>query len=67
MDIPCRRRQNNPILTGESESARRPWSEGFAIRLAVGDVPPSLQHFLRTLDLGLLEPEPVSKVSLRTD
>jgi type VI secretion system protein VasG len=56
MDILCRRRQNNPILTGEPGVGKTAIAEGFALRIATGDVPPSLKGVsLRTLDLGLLQ------------
>ena len=56
IDILTRRRQNNPILTGEAGVGKTAVAEGFALRLAAGDVPPSLQNVcLRTLDLALLQ------------
>jgi len=56
MDILCRRRQNNPILTGEAGVGKTAVAEGFALRIASGDVPSSLQNVsLRSLDLGLLQ------------
>jgi type VI secretion system protein VasG len=56
IDILTRRRQNNPILTGEAGVGKTAVVEGFAIRIASGDVPPALQGVtLRTLDLGLLQ------------
>ena len=56
VDILTRRRQNNPILTGEAGVGKTAVVEGFALRLASGDVPPGLQGVsLRTLDLGLLQ------------
>lgn len=56
IDILTRRRQNNPIMTGEAGVGKTAVVEGFAIRIASGDVPPSLQKVsLRTLDLGLLQ------------
>ncbi len=56
IDILTRRRQNNPILTGEAGVGKTAVVEGFALRLAAGDVPPALQGVtLRTLDLGLLQ------------
>jgi type VI secretion system protein VasG len=56
IDILTRRRQNNPILTGEAGVGKTAVVEGFALRIAAGDVPPSLQPVaLRTLDLGLLQ------------
>ena len=56
VDILMRRRQNNPILTGEAGVGKTAVVEGFALRLASGDVPPPLQGVsLRTLDVGLLQ------------
>ena len=56
IDILTRRRQNNPILTGEAGVGKTAVVEGFARRVASGDVPPSLQGVqVRTLDLGLLQ------------
>jgi type VI secretion system protein VasG len=55
VDILMRRRQNNPILTGEAGVGKTAIVEGFALRLARGDVPPALQNVsLYTLDIGLL-------------
>ncbi len=51
-----RRRQNNPILTGEAGVGKTAVVEGFALRIARGDVPPPLKDVsLRTLDVGLLQ------------
>jgi type VI secretion system protein VasG len=56
IDILTRRRQNNPILTGEAGVGKTAVVEGFALRIAGGDVPPSLQNVsVRTLDLALLQ------------
>jgi type VI secretion system protein VasG len=56
IDILIRRRQNNPILTGEAGVGKTAIVEGFALRIASGDVPPALKKVsLRTLDLGLLQ------------
>jgi type VI secretion system protein VasG len=56
VDILTRRRQNNPILTGEAGVGKTAVVEGFAMRLASGDVPPGLQGVsLKSLDLGLLQ------------
>ena len=56
VDILMRRRQNNPILTGEAGVGKTAVVEGFAVRLARGDVPPPLQNVtLMTLDIGLLQ------------
>ena len=56
VDILMRRRQNNPILTGEAGVGKTAVVEGFALRLAKGDVPPQLKDVsLLTLDIGLLQ------------
>src|SRR5499426_3243050 len=56
IDILMRRRQNNPILTGEAGVGKTAVVEGFALRLARGDVPPPLQEVsLLSLDIGLLQ------------
>jgi len=56
VDILMRRRQNNPILTGEAGVGKTAVVEGFAIRVAQGDVPPPLRNvIIRTLDLALLQ------------
>jgi type VI secretion system protein VasG len=56
VDILLRRRQNNPILTGEAGVGKTAVVEGFADRVAKGDVPPMLRNAsVRTLDLGLLQ------------
>ncbi|MFO1066472.1 MAG: type VI secretion system ATPase TssH [Pirellulales bacterium] len=56
IDILTRRRQNNPILTGEAGVGKTAVAEGFALRIAAGDVPDPLKDVtLRTLDLGLLQ------------
>ncbi|MEP6692290.1 MAG: AAA family ATPase, partial [Gemmatimonadaceae bacterium] len=56
VDILTRRRQNNPILVGEAGVGKTAVVEGFALRIANGDVPPPLKDVtLRTLDLALLQ------------
>jgi type VI secretion system protein VasG len=56
VDILTRRRQNNPILTGEAGVGKTAVVEGFALRVAKGDVPPPLRNVsIRSLDLALLQ------------
>ncbi len=56
IDILVRRRQNNPILTGEAGVGKTAVVEGLALRIAAGDVPGPLQEVsIRTLDLALLQ------------
>ena len=56
VDILMRRRQNNPILTGEAGVGKTAVVEGFAQRIARGDVPPVLADVqLLSLDIGLLQ------------
>ncbi len=56
IDILTRRRQNNPILTGEAGVGKTAVVEGFALRIAQGDVPDPLKNVaVRSLDLGLLQ------------
>ncbi len=56
VDILMRRRQNNPILTGEAGVGKTAVVEGFAQRIARGDVPPALADVqLLSLDIGLLQ------------
>ena len=56
VDILMRRRQNNPILIGEAGVGKTAVVEGFAQRIARGDVPPALKEVeLRVLDVGLLQ------------
>src|SRR5690606_2331513 len=56
IDILMRRRQNNPILTGEAGVGKTAVVEGFALRLARGDVPPQLEAVdLHMLDIGLMQ------------
>ena len=56
VDVLMRRRQNNPILTGEAGVGKTAVVEGFALRIARGDVPPSLKEArLLSLDVGLLQ------------
>ncbi|WP_300424426.1 type VI secretion system ATPase TssH [uncultured Thalassolituus sp.] len=56
IDILTRRRQNNPIMTGEAGVGKTAVVEGFALRIAQGDVPDPLKGVaVRTLDLGLLQ------------
>jgi len=56
VDILTRRRQNNPILTGEPGVGKTAVVEGLALRIAQGDVPDALKGVkLMSLDLGLLQ------------
>ena len=56
VDILMRRRQNNPMLVGEAGVGKTAVVEGFALRIARGDVPPALKDVqVRTLDIGLLQ------------
>jgi type VI secretion system protein VasG len=56
VDVLMRRRQNNPILTGEAGVGKTAVVEGFALRIARGDVPPALKDArILALDVGLLQ------------
>jgi type VI secretion system protein VasG len=56
IDILTRRRQNNPILTGEAGVGKTAVVEGFALRVVQGDVPPPLKNVkVHTLDMALLQ------------
>ncbi|WP_317202575.1 type VI secretion system ATPase TssH [Janthinobacterium sp.] len=56
IDILMRRRQNNPILTGEAGVGKTAVVEGLALRIALGDVPDILKGVeIHTLDMGLLQ------------
>jgi type VI secretion system protein VasG len=56
VDILTRRRQNNPIMTGEAGVGKTAVVEGFALRIAQGDVPEALKNVrLLSLDMALLE------------
>jgi len=56
IDVLMRRRQNNPILTGEAGVGKTAVVEGFAQRIAAGEVPPPLKNVrLCALDIGLMQ------------
>ena len=56
IDILMRRRQNNPILTGEAGVGKTAVVEGLALRISKKDVPEVLQGVqIHTLDMGLLQ------------
>ena len=56
VDILMRRRQNNPLITGEAGVGKTAVVEGFALRIAAGDVPPPMKEVsLMALDIGLLQ------------
>jgi type VI secretion system protein VasG len=56
VDILMRRRQNNPILTGEAGVGKTAVVEGFAARIVRGDIPPQLKDVsVLSLDIGLLQ------------
>ena len=56
VDVLMRRRQNNPILTGEAGVGKTAVVEGFAQRIASGDVPPPLRGVkLMALDITLMQ------------
>ncbi len=56
VDILTRRRQNNPILVGDAGVGKTAVAEGFALKVAAGEVPAPLREItLRILDLGLLQ------------
>jgi type VI secretion system protein VasG len=56
IDVLLRRRQNNPILTGEAGVGKTAVVEGFAQRVVQGSVPAALKNVsVRSLDLALLQ------------
>ena len=68
VDILIRRRQNNPILTGEAGVGKTAVVEGFALRIAAGDVPAAAQERRRSgrSTWGCSRPAPGSRASSRT-
>jgi type VI secretion system protein VasG len=55
VDILLRRRQNNPLLTGEAGVGKTAVVEGLALAIASGEVPPTLRDArLLSLDVGAL-------------
>ncbi|MFW2068141.1 AAA family ATPase, partial [Acinetobacter johnsonii] len=56
LDILMRRRQNNPILTGEPGVGKTAVVEGFSLKIVNNQVPDALKNVqLHTLDMGLLQ------------
>jgi type VI secretion system protein VasG len=56
IDILTRRRQNNPLLAGEAGVGKTAVVEGFALRIAQGDVPDMLKDVsVKSLDMTLLQ------------
>ena len=56
IDILLRKRQNNPLLTGEAGVGKTAVVEGLALKIAQNDVPASLQNVdIILLDIGALK------------
>jgi ATP-dependent Clp protease ATP-binding subunit ClpA len=67
VDILTRRRQNNPILTGEAGVGKTAVVEGFALRVVQGDVPPPLKNVTSAPSIWrCCRPAPASRASSRT-